>query len=622
MKKRFGTLLTVSMTVSLTLSLTVILCFGMALSVSAIYTIDPASETIRSYKQVYNAIYEAIDAQQSYLDVSQWKIKDYEIMNIFTDVMYNSPEFFYADQKLVYRYNNKGYVTSLSFTYNMSYTKRTECQTFYEQEISYLVQEVEAYAMSDAEKALYVHDALISSYAYDTEETIFDAYNFLKERKGVCQAYALCYMAVMRELDIPCFMVISQEMNHSWNLVQIDGEWYHVDLVFDDPQPDRPGQVLHDHFLLSDAGIAADRGQGTHWGWRSMLMCKDESYAERFWQASDTRLLYLNDRWYYVDDTDGQLYRVFFSGFNRRTVYTFTEHWYVDPAAPGSSADPYWKGLYTGLGLYNGYLYLNTPTAILRIHPITGETMELLHLDDTTMNIYGIDIWANYWKNQMDYLVGDTPDRNTTAYIESIPMRYTEEEAVVENVFLPFSDVSRVSPYYRAVEYLYENHIMNGLSQTAFAPGSTMTRAQFAAILSRLHRYDPTTYNGAILYTDVAPTSWYAPYVDWVTASGYMTATHDGRFEPEGTVSREELYAILASVCRSMECGIETTMQLQTVDRDAVSDWAVSGVDYCYTNGLVPEKYQYALNPMEAVQRGEMADVLYRFCLLANGDTP
>lgn len=615
MKKLFGILITMG------------LCFTLALSVSAIYTIEPASETIRNYKQVYDTIYEAIDAQQTYLDVSQWKIKDYEIMYIFNDVMYNSPEFFYADQKLVYRYNTKGYVTSLSFSYNMSYTKRTECKAFYEKEISYLVQEVEAFAFSDAEKALYVHDALISSYAYDTEETIFDAYDFLKERKGVCQAYALCYIAVLRELDIPCFMVISQEMNHSWNMVQIDGEWYHVDLVFDDPKPDRPGQVLHDHFLLSDAGIAADHGQGTHWGWRSMYMCKDEQYTDRFWQHSDTRMLYLNDRWYYVDDTDRQLYRVFFSGYGAKSLYTYDTYWYVDlnadPSVVGDKAYQHWKGLYTGLGLYNGYLYLNTPTAILRVHPTTGEVMELLHLEDKNLNIYGMDILHN----QMEYLVGDTPDKNTTSYTETIPMRYTEDDTVVESVFLPFDDVSRVSPYYQQIEHLYEEHIMNGVSATLFAPGEELTRAQFATLLSRLHRYDPTeasveTHTGDSLYTDVPTDSWYAPYVRWATESGYMSGVEDGRFAPDEPISREQMYTILASAGRSLQLGQkEDLLILSTIDRSAISDWAVDSVDYCYTNGLISEKYQYALSPQAPVKRGEMADVLYRFCQLSHAVT-
>ncbi|MBQ8401061.1 MAG: transglutaminase domain-containing protein, partial [Clostridia bacterium] len=304
-------------------AVTVLFC--LCLPVSAIYTISPASETIPAYRNVYEAIYEAIYEQQSYLDVSRWKIRDYEIMTIFTDVMHNSPEFFFADQKLVYRYNQKGLVTSLSFSYHMSRTKRQECTEFYEQEISYIVHEVEKMQLTDPEAALYVHDYLISSYSYDTSETIYDVYGFLRERKGVCHAYSLCYIAVMRELGIPCYMVVSEDMNHSWNLIELDGIWYHVDLVYDDPQPDRPGQVLHNHFLLSDDGIQMDHGQGTHWGWSSMVVCPDTSYDQSYWKNSDTRMLYLNDMWYYVDDQNKTLCRNYFSGQGMQITYRFSE---------------------------------------------------------------------------------------------------------------------------------------------------------------------------------------------------------------------------------------------------------------------------------------------------------
>jgi len=590
----------------------VLLFFCMTIPAAALYTISPASETIPNYRQVYEAIYEAIDEQQSYLDVSRWKIKDYEIMTIFTDVMHNSPEFFYTDQKLVYRYNQNGLVTSLSFSYHMSRTKRLECTAFYEQEISYIVNEVEEKQMTEPEMALYVHDYLISAYSYDTSETIYDAYQFLKERKGVCQAYTLCYMAIMRELGIPCFMAVSEGMNHSWNLVQLEGKWYHVDLVYDDPRPDRPGQVLHDHFLLSDDAITADHGQGTHWGWTSMVLCEDETYSEMYWQTSDTRMLYLNDMWYYINESEKQLCRIYFHGHGMRIMYTFTDRWYVYLDNQSIENDNYWKGLFTGLGVYNGYLYFNTPTVIWRINPATGELMELLHLDEENMNIYGTDIC----KNRMEYLVGDTPDRNTTAYLETIPMRYTDEEEIVINVFLPFDDVSRVSPYYRAVEYLYEKGIMNGMSDTEFSLSTNMTRAQFAALISRIYGYNPDSYQGEVLYTDVPGESWYAPYVNWVTESGYMNGMGSGIFAPEQPVTREQMLAVIASAGRSRKLGSNTLRQLQTIDRGNIASWAIGGVDYCYTNGLIADKYLYALVPQGMVKRSEIADVLYHFCLL------
>ncbi len=573
------------------------------------YTITPASETVRGYRQVYEAIYKAIDAQQSYLDVERWKIQDYDIMTIFTDVMYNSPEFFYADNRLVYRFDRDGYVTSLSFSYHMSRTKRMEAEAFYESEISAMVLEVRELGLTGAEAVLYVHDMLIASYAYDEAEEIFDVYRFLSEKKGVCQAYSLCYMAILRELGIPCFMVVSEEMNHSWNLVELGGQWYHVDLTYDDPRPDRPGQVYHDHVLLSDEAVTMDRGQGCHWGWQSTRICGDNAYGEAFWRSSDTRMLYANDTWYFLLEENGNLYRMYFDGREHSSLYTVSEQWYVNPS---SGTGDRWKGYFTGLGIYNGYIYYNGPDNIWRLHPVSGEKVPLLTLEEEGLNLYGMNIH----RGQLAYLVGSTPDRDATAYLETIPMRYTEENQEVESVFLPFTDLNRISPYYKAVAYLYETGIMTGIAPDTFGGSGIMTRAQFAALLSRIFNYNPSDYHGEVLYRDVSPTSWYAPYVTWVTGSGFMQGVASGTFAPSEPVTREQMFAVLASVCRSRKKGTTETETLACVDRATIGPWALAGVDFCWSNGLMAEKYTFAFAPKSSVKRNEAADALYRLCML------
>ncbi len=581
---------------------------------TAAYTITPASETVRGYRQVYEAIYKAIDAQQTYLDVARFRIQDYDIMTIFTDVMYNSPEFFYADNKLVYRYDRDGNVTSLSFSYHMSRTRRRDAEAFYEAEISDMVHEVMETGLAGVEAALYVHDMLISAYAYDESEKIFDVYGFLTEKKGVCQAYSLCYMAVMRELGIPCYMVVSEEMNHSWNLIELNGQWYHVDLTYDDPRPDRPGQVFHDHFLLSDEAMLLDRGQGAHFSWDSTKHCGDNTYAAAFWQTSDTRMLYANDTWYLLTEADGQIHRLYFNGRSHSTLYTLPDKWYVDPS--GTSGDR-WKGYFAGFGIYNGYLYYNSPDTIWRLHPVNGEKIPLLTLEEEGLNLYGMNIH----RGQLTYLVASTPDRDATAYLETVPMRYSEQggETVVTNVFLPFRDVDRISPYYEAVEYLFEAGIMTGVAPDTFDGGAIMTRAQFAALLSRIYSYDPRDYGGEVLYRDVPADAWYAPYVSWVTGSGFMQGYTGGLFAPSDPVTREQMFAVLASVCRSRKVGGTETEKLACIDRGTIGPWALAGIDFCYTNGLMAEKYTFALAPKSSVKRNEAADALYRFCLLKEG---
>lgn len=74
-------------------------------------------------------------------------------------------------------------------------------------------------------------------------------------RTGVCQAYAYGYMYIMEKLGIECYVTSSNAMGHAWNIIEIDGSYYHVDVTWDDPVRDRFGQVGHSNFLLSDAAI-------------------------------------------------------------------------------------------------------------------------------------------------------------------------------------------------------------------------------------------------------------------------------------------------------------------------------------------------------------------------------
>lgn len=58
-------------------------------------------------------------------------------------------------------------------------------------------------------------------------------YGVLKNKKAVCVGYATTFRLFMEMLDIPCKVVHDKELSHSWDLVKLDEDWYHVDLTFD-----------------------------------------------------------------------------------------------------------------------------------------------------------------------------------------------------------------------------------------------------------------------------------------------------------------------------------------------------------------------------------------------------
>ena len=194
-------------------------------------------------------MYEAIEDGEESADLTDLRLLDSETVQIYSDIVGSCPEFFYLGNRIGYSYtrqSGKRYVTQVNFIYTMEAEERDAAKLEYETELAYIVSLADP-AMTDLEKALWAHDYLIASCEYDNSQTIYDAYGLFTKRTGVCQAYSLAYIAVMRELGVETVMVTSRDMNHAWNMVKIGDNWYHADLVYDDPTPDRTGRVNHDN---------------------------------------------------------------------------------------------------------------------------------------------------------------------------------------------------------------------------------------------------------------------------------------------------------------------------------------------------------------------------------------
>lgn len=90
--------------------------------------------------------------------------------------------------------------------------------------------------------------------------TKFTAYEALTEGKTVCQGYALLVHAMLIEAGIPGQIIEGEAGGtlHAWNLVQLDGSWYHLDATWDDPLPNRDGQIRYTYYLRTDEEMRGD----------------------------------------------------------------------------------------------------------------------------------------------------------------------------------------------------------------------------------------------------------------------------------------------------------------------------------------------------------------------------
>ena len=74
-------------------------------------------------------------------------------------------------------------------------------------------------------------------------------------------AYALLFEKMMELVRIPCYYIVGHaegegDAGHAWNMVQLDGEWYHIDATWGDLGKTERFNICYQYFLLSDNEIA------------------------------------------------------------------------------------------------------------------------------------------------------------------------------------------------------------------------------------------------------------------------------------------------------------------------------------------------------------------------------
>ena len=124
--------------------------------------------------------------------------------------------------------------------------------------------------MTDYEKELALHDYLVLNTAYDPsppDELPWDShtpYGALINGVAVCNGYSDSFKLLMDAVGIECDIVYGEaavngvSQAHAWNRVMIDGDYYLVDVTWDDAFPDKPDVVTYDYFNVTDDMIRAD----------------------------------------------------------------------------------------------------------------------------------------------------------------------------------------------------------------------------------------------------------------------------------------------------------------------------------------------------------------------------
>lgn len=153
----------------------------------------------------------------------------------------------------------------------------------------------------------------------------------------------------------------------------------------------------------------------------------------------------------------------------------------------------------------------------------------------------------------------------------------------------PFADVKSGSWYEAAVLYARANGFFDGTSATTFEPDGPMTRAMFVTVLGRMAGVEAADYAGATDFIDVAEGTWYAPFVKWAARYGITTGTGNGKFLPDGRITREEMAVFFVRYFETFDAmpKADTTVTTKPADLDEVSSWAQEAVGKLWALGLL-----------------------------------
>lgn len=211
-------------------------------------------------KEIYYDILEASNVYQEEVVIESIITPD-ELKKIFYSVLYDHPEIFWVKNSYEYlTFENDNKI----FSINLKYIDTMENMEFMKEQFDNTVNSIVNDALnygSDIEKEKYVHDTLANMIIYDeNSKDDQSAYGALVNKRAVCTGYAKAFQIIMMKLNMPTFLIVGVADNesHAWNLILLNGDYYNVDVTWDD----QVWGIIYDYYNLNDLEISKDHTRG------------------------------------------------------------------------------------------------------------------------------------------------------------------------------------------------------------------------------------------------------------------------------------------------------------------------------------------------------------------------
>lgn len=185
-----------------------------------------------SEKQLFVRCYNAILDQKTSVDLTGFSEEAFS--RVLYVLLHDCPELFFFDGHVTIWSLGSSMLTSVDLSYCMNKEERSKREGIIRGIISSLKSQVGTRGEYEREKAVYRYILDHCKYLKNEPHTV-RADSVLCDGLAQCEGYAKALSLLLRSLGIADAYVHSEAVDHAWNMVRIQGNWYQCDVTWDDP---------------------------------------------------------------------------------------------------------------------------------------------------------------------------------------------------------------------------------------------------------------------------------------------------------------------------------------------------------------------------------------------------
>ncbi len=322
------------------------------------------------------------------LDIWEYRIPSSMLAELYAFFSDNFTDCFHVNLAGCTKYSNSDFLVKMVFEYLVEEEKYEEYKAIWDAKIESYLEGVDD-SLTDVQKALILHDRIALRCDYDKENAdagtlplaSYTPFGVVINEVAVCQGYAELYSYLLSCVGIKSYLCSSDVMVHVWNIVVIDGEYYYVDVTWDDPVWDVSGRVTHTNFLCSYEDFKKHHHKNGVIDYDTTP--SSTRFDDSFWRDSISSFQLIGDEIYYVDHEDARI-----ETYDGEPVWDVDVYW--------MQKEGYcWQGCYTYLASCGDFLLFNMPDSIYVFDTVSKKAKKVLTPDnpystiEATYNIYG-----------------------------------------------------------------------------------------------------------------------------------------------------------------------------------------------------------------------------------------